>query len=145
MDGSVSQENGGIGSDDDPDGRSGTPSVLVVERNRSTRQLMWRALQSTYEVQVAVTYEEVRRHAQERAYDAVVASLYSFDLDAGVQLVEDLRATTPYTERPIIAVCHPSVEVASEQLREIGIDGVLQMPFGASDLRSILDRHLGSS
>jgi CheY-like chemotaxis protein len=141
------QENDGLGSnaDDEPDGRSSAPSVLVVERNRSTRQLMWRVLQPAYETQMAATYEELRRHAQDRAYDAVVMSLYSFDVDDGRQLLEDLRATTPYAERPIIAVCHPSVEAGSERLREDGFDDVLRMPFGESDLLSVLDRHLGPS
>jgi len=147
MDFPFSQENGGPGSDadDEPDGRSGTPSVLVVERNRSTRRLMWRVLQPAYETRMAATYEELRRHAQERAYDIVVVSLYSFDVDDGMQLLEDLRATTPYAERPVIAVCHPSVEVESEHLREDGFDDVLRMPFEQSELLSVLNRHLGSA
>jgi len=134
---------GGEGNDRGTGGPPEGPSVLVVERNRSIRQLMWRALRTTYEAQMAVTYEELRRHAREQTHDAVVMSLYPFDVGEARKLVEDLRASARYADCAIIAVCHPSVEVDAEQLRTEGVDEVLRMPFGASDLLSVLDRHLG--
>jgi DNA-binding response OmpR family regulator len=106
---------------------------------------MWRALRPTYEPQLAATYEDVRRHVQEQSFDAVVMSLYPFDVDEGIQVVEDVRAKAAHAECPIIAVCHPSVEAESESLRQAGFDDVVRMPFGQSELLAVLDRHLGAA
>jgi len=142
---SFSQTNSGPGSDADRggmDGRTDAPAVLIHEPNQSTRRLMGRALQPAYETEMTETYEELRRRAQERTFDAIVLGFYPFDVDDGLELVEALRARDRYDEQPIIAVCHPSVEADAELFREAGVNDTLRMPFGQSDLRAVLERHL---
>lgn len=121
---------------------SGEGSVLVIERNDSTRQLMKRALQPTYRVRTAVTYNQARRHAEEGRYDAVVLSVYHRDLDEGIELLEAFRATGAHASVPIILVGRPPLGRDEEALRDAGFDDVLRMPFTQSDLLAILDRHV---
>jgi DNA-binding response OmpR family regulator len=133
---------------DAPDGgfrdrsSAGGKSVLAIERNESTRQLMTRALRSTYRVRAAVSYDQGRRYAEAGRYDAVILSVYHRDLDEGIELLGAIRATEDHTAVPVILVGRPPLGRDEEALRDAGFDDVLRMPFTQSDLLAILDRHV---
>lgn len=131
---------GGFG----PNDGWGGPSVLVIERSASTRELMWSVLRSEYQVQTAATYEEGLRRARAEAYVGIVMSLYPQEEGRGGEMLAALRDTDAHEAASIIAVCGPSLGRDRVSLLSDGFDDVLRMPFTQSDLLTVLDRMVGS-
>lgn len=126
-----------------PNPSPAAPSVLVVESVRSTRELMALVLQRHYRTQTAATYEQALRRARSSAFDAVLMSVNLRGVQAGVEMIEDVRALDAYAEVPIIVVVGPSLDGETERLAAAGGDGFLRMPFVRSDLLAVLREHLG--
>lgn len=128
--------------------QSGSPfggrSVLLVEQNQSTRELMGRVLGSTYQVQVVATYEEaIERVRAQSHYDGVVVGLYPRDEKQGKEVLREIRAVDAHATTPVVAVCGPSYERSAEALLDEGFDEALRMPFSQSELLAVVDGIVG--
>jgi two-component system cell cycle response regulator DivK len=116
--------------------------VLVVESIRSTRELMALVLQRHYRTQTAATYEQALRRVRSTQFDGILLSVNLRGVQAGVEMVQELRALDAYTDVPVIAVIGPSLDGDQERLAAAGSDGFLRMPFVRSDLLRVLREHL---
>lgn len=137
---------GGPGDEDGfRPGAPGAPAVLVIERTDATRRLIEQALRADYQVDAVGTYEQARRRAEENPYDGIVLSVYQRDVEAGIELMEALRAPDAAEGVPIILVCRPPLDRSEATLLDAGFDDVLRMPFAESELLDVVARHLPPS
>lgn len=125
-------------------GPSGGPAVLVVERTEATRRLMAQALRPDYRVDAVATYDQARRRAEETRYDGIVLSAYRQDVEAGVELMKDLRASAPPEEMSIILVGRSPLDRDPSSLLDAGFDDVIRMPFAKSTLLDVVGRHVSA-
>lgn len=123
-------------------GPSGVPSVLVIEQTEATRRLMEQALRPDYRVDAVATYEQARSHAAETRYDGIILSVYQRDVEMGIELMEDLRASPHSDDVPIIFVGRSPLDRDTSSLLDAGFDDVLRMPFAESELLDIMARQV---
>jgi len=123
-------------------GPSGGPAVLVIEQTEATRGLMAQALQPDYRVDAVATYDQARRRAEETRYRGIVLSVYRHDVEAGVELMENLRASARPGEVAVILVVRSSFDRDPSSLLDAGVDDVMRMPFAKSTLLDIVGRHV---
>lgn len=136
--GPAADDSGGLGAARSRD----APRLLVVESIQSTRELMGLVLERCYQTQTAATHEQALRRARGTPFDGVVVSVNLRGVEAGVELLEDLRAVEGYDSVPVIVMIGPSLDEARERLGRAGGDAFLQMPFVRAELFDILRRHL---
>jgi len=118
------------------------PKVLVIESVRSTRELMALVLQRHYRTQTAATYEQALRRVRSTQFDGILLSVNLRGVQAGIEMVQELRALDAYADVTVIAVIGPSLDEGQERLAAAGSDGFLRMPFVRSDLLGVLREHL---
>lgn len=118
------------------------PAVLVIERTEATRRLMAQALQPDYRVDAVATYDQARRRAAETGYDGIVLSVYRQDVEAGVELMKDFRASAPSEEVAVILVGRSSFDRDPSSLLKAGFDDVMRMPFAKSTLLDVVGRQV---
>lgn len=134
---------GGTGDENgSQNGPPGGPAVLVIEQTEATRRLMAQALRPDYRVDTVATYDQARRRAAETRYDGIVLSVYRQDVEAGIELGKDLRASVPSEDISVILVGRSSLDRASSSLLDAGFDDVMRMPFAKSDLLDVVGRHV---
>lgn len=118
------------------------PSVLVVEKVQSTRELMGVVLEQQYRAQTAATYEQALRRARATRFDGVVVSVNLRGTQAGIDLLEEFRSLDAYENVPIIVIIGPTLDVERERLAEAGADDFLRMPFVRSELIRVVGDHV---
>lgn len=123
-------------------GPSGGPAVLVIEQTEATRGLMAQALQPDYRVDAVATYDQARRRAEETRYRGIVLSVHRHDVEAGVELMKNLRASARPGEVAVILVVRSSFDRDSSSLLDAGFDDVMRMPFAKSTLLDVVGRHV---
>jgi DNA-binding response OmpR family regulator len=123
-------------------GPSGGPAVLVIEQTEATRGLMAQALEPDYRVDAVATYDQARRRAEETRYDGIVLSVYRHDVEAGVELMKNLRASARPGEVAVVLVVRSSFDRDSSSLLDAGFDDVMRMPFAKSALLDVVGRHV---
>lgn len=118
------------------------PTVLLVDDDPETQQLIRLVLRRRCEVLMASSVAEAR--CQLAAHLGEVRMIF-IDLmlakpDDGLALTRQLRRTVPWRRIPIVAeTAHADYRLAA--LRA-GCDEFLAKPFYAKDLHSIVDRYL---
>lgn len=141
---SSSEQNGGENSANEfkSGASSGAPTILLVERNQSTRDVIQHTLRSQYQIDAVTAYEEARHLAESEEYDGILLSVYHQALEQGVEMVNQLRLPDACADVPIIILARPLMEGGWDKLFDDGVDDVVQMPFSKSDLFEVLGRHL---
>jgi two-component system NtrC family response regulator len=118
--------------------------VLLVDDEEKILKTLGRALRDEgHQVTTASRAREAQRLLAEQSFDLLVIDYRMPDL-SGMDVVKELVATTPDSERPAIVMmtAHGSVESAVEAMK-LGAHDYLQKPFEVDELLVVVARALG--
>ena len=118
-------------------------SILLADDEEKILKTLGRALREDgHEVTTAANAREATRWLNERAFDLLVIDFLMPDR-TGLDVIRDLAATTPDTERPAIVMmtAHGSIESAVEAMK-LGASDYLQKPFEVDELLVLARRAL---
>ena len=110
-------------------------SILLADDEEKILKTLGRALRDDgHEVTTASNAREATRCLNERAFDLLVIDFLMPDR-TGLDVIRDLAASTPDTERPAIVMmtAHGSIESAVEAMK-LGACDYLQKPFEVDEL-----------
>jgi two-component system response regulator AtoC len=129
---------------------SGRGTLLLVDDEQKIRRVLGQALRAEgHEVLEAGGAREAQRTLAERAVDVLIIDNLMPDM-TGIDLIRELVASTPETERPqiLMMTAHATIESAIEAMK-LGALDFLQKPFEVDELlvvvRRALDHHRLSS
>lgn len=118
-------------------------SILLADDEEKILKTLGRALRDDgHEVTTAANAREASRHLNDRAFDLLVIDFLMPDR-TGLDVIRDLVASTPDTERPSIVMmtAHGSIESAVEAMK-LGARDYLQKPFEVDQLLVLARRAL---
>lgn len=118
-------------------------SILLADDEEKILKTLGRALRDDgHEVTTAANAREAARCLNERAFDLLVIDFLMPDR-TGLDVIRDLAAATPETERPAIVMmtAHGSIESAVEAMK-LGACDYLQKPFEVEQLLVLARRAL---
>lgn len=125
-----------------PEGRPRTrPTVLVVEDDPDTVDLLVDLLEDDAEVQAAGDGEAGVREARELSPDVILLDLYLPRLD-GFGVLEELRRDPHTAEIPVIFLSAQRDDLVRARGLHLGAADFVVKPFSAAELRARLDRVL---
>jgi CheY-like chemotaxis protein len=119
------------------------PSVLVVDDDADTRDLLCRFLESIgYKVFCAVSGREALAAVIDHTPDVIISDLNMPDMN-GVTLLETLRAYVRLQTVPLILWTGAADSLMLERAKKLGISAVLIKAHATLDeIRSAIDRAL---
>jgi two-component system response regulator AtoC len=118
-------------------------SILLADDEEKILKTLGRALRDDgHEVMTAPNAKEAARLLSERSFDLLVIDFLMPDR-TGLDVIRDLAANTPETERPAIVMmtAHGSIESAVEAMK-LGARDYLQKPFEVEELLVLARRAL---
>ena len=118
-------------------------SILLVDDERKILTALASTLRGEgHEVVTAASGREAQRLLGQRAFDLLVIDNLMPDL-TGLDVIRELTAGTPETERPqvLMMTAHATVESAIEAMK-LGALDYLQKPFDVDELLLVVDRAL---
>jgi len=118
-------------------------SILLADDEEKILKTLGRALRDDgHEVVTAGSAKEAARCLSERAFDLLVID-YLMPDRTGLDVIRDMVATTPESERPAIVMmtAHGSIESAVEAMK-LGARDYLQKPFEVEELLVLARRSL---
>jgi len=118
-------------------------SILLADDEEKILKTLGRALRDDgHEVVTAGNAREAARCLSERAFDLLVID-YLMPDRTGLDVIRDMAATTPESERPAIVMmtAHGSIESAVEAMK-LGARDYLQKPFEVEELLVLARRSL---
>jgi PAS domain S-box-containing protein len=118
------------------------PAVLVVEDDGETQDYMRAILGKRFEVLLAASGEEARRHLAERA-DAIRAILMDLSLkgeEDGLSLARSLRGHPKWKDVAVIATTAHAFPEDRDRALAAGCDAFLAKPFSREQLFETLER-----
>ena len=118
-------------------------TLLLVDDEQKIRRVLGQALKAEgHEVIEAAGAREAQRVLAERPVDVLIIDNLMPDM-TGLDLIKELVATTPETERPqiLMMTAHATVESAIEAMK-LGALDYLQKPFEIDELLVVVRRAL---
>src|SRR3954471_836151 len=118
-------------------------TLLLVDDEQKIRRVLGQALKEEgHEVLEAACARDAQRMLAERPVDVLIIDNLMPDM-TGLDLIKDLVATTPETERPqiLMMTAHATVESAIEAMK-LGALDFLQKPFEVDELLVVVRRAL---
>jgi two-component system response regulator AtoC len=118
-------------------------TVLLVDDEQKIRRVLGQALRAEgHEVVEASCAKEAKRMLAERAVDVLIIDNLMPDM-TGLDLIKELVASTPETERPqiLMMTAHATIESAIEAMK-LGALDFLQKPFEVDELLVVVRRAL---
>jgi len=127
-----------------PDALTFSGSILAVEDNPLTRELIAHQLGKQCDVDVVANPDEALALAQHQSFDVLVLDIHLSAGQNGVDLLHDLRALPDYDAVPAIALTAYALPADREQFLDEGFDYYLSKPFTKEELWTILQRATNS-
>jgi DNA-binding NtrC family response regulator len=118
-------------------------TVLLVDDEQKIRRVLGQALRAEgHDVLEAAGAREAQRVMAERPVDVLIIDNLMPDM-TGLDLIKELVATTPETERPqiLMMTAHATIESAIEAMK-LGALDFLQKPFEVDELLLVVSRAL---
>ena len=118
-------------------------TLLLVDDEQKIRRMLGQALRAEgHEVLEAASGREAQRILGERSVDVLIVDNLMPDM-TGLDLIRELVATTPETERPqiLMMTAHATIESAIEAMK-LGALDYLQKPFEVDELLVVVRRAL---
>ena len=115
-------------------------SVLVVEDNALTRELIDHHLHEHCDVKVAEGPEAALTLAHQHQFDVVMLDIHLSATANGVELLHDLRTLPAYKDIPAIALTAYALPADRDQFLEAGFDFHLSKPFTKEQLLDTLNQ-----
>ena len=113
------------------------PLVLAVEDDKDTQQYVRMVLSADYEILLASSAEEARRHLSEHpGIDVVLMDLALRDDEDGLMLASWLRTTSQWKDLPIIATTAQVLPEVRRAALDGGCDSFLTKPISPGTLRA---------
>lgn len=114
-------------------------TLLVVEDNRDTAELLRALLEDDYAITLAHSYDEALREAQGHAYD-----LFLFDINlgsgkTGSDLLHALRTQPEHAGTPAVACTAYALQGGTLGFSASGFDAYLRKPFEIDELMRTVD------
>src|SRR3954468_19469746 len=122
---------------------TGGGTLLLVDDEQKIRRVLGQALRAEgHEVLEAAGAGEARRLLSERAIDVLIVDNLMPDM-TGLDLIKELVASTPESERPqiLMMTAHATIESAIEAMK-LGALDFLQKPFEVDELLVVVRRAL---
>lgn len=126
-------------STDAPDVPSFEGSVLVVEDNALTRELIHHHLSAHCDAEVVANPEEALVLATENQFDVVVLDIHLSASANGIELLHRLRTMSGYTHTPAVALTAYAMPSDRDQFLDAGFDFHLSKPFTKDQLVDTLN------
>ena len=121
----------------------GRGTLLLVDDEQKIRRVLGQALRAEgHDVLEAAGAREAQRMLAERAVDVLIIDNLMPDM-TGLDLIKELVASTPETERPqiLMMTAHATIESAIEAMK-LGALDFLQKPFEVDELLVVVRRAL---
>ncbi len=115
------------------------PSILIVEDNDATRQMLKRMLEPHYAVGLASNPAEALTCASERLFDLLLLDISLGDRQTGLELLNGIRRAPSYRRVPAVACTAYALPGLSDRLLELGFDGYIAKPFSRQVLLETIE------
>lgn len=116
------------------------PRILIVEDHAETGLLMQYALRERYRTEVAASARGALQQAAATIYDGFLIDISLRSKRNGIDVLEALRARTPYRHASMVAVTAHALPGDRERFLSAGFDGYVSKPFTADELRATVHR-----
>lgn len=127
-----------------PQARLSDATILVVEDNNETRQLVKIFLQATDGIVGASSGAEALQYLRDRAFDGVLLDINLGEEQTGLELIDAIREMNGYRDLPIVAFTAYALPGDEERFLNAGFDGYVQKPFTKRQLLHTLNQALMS-
>jgi CheY-like chemotaxis protein/two-component sensor histidine kinase len=117
-----------------------TGSVLAVEDNPLTRELIAHQLGEHCTAEVVAGPDEALSRAQQQTFDVLILDIHLSAGQNGVELLHDLRALPEYECVPAVALTAYALPADREQFLDEGFDFYLSKPFTREELYETIER-----
>jgi CheY-like chemotaxis protein len=115
------------------------PTVLVVEDDRMSQELLVAILRERYEVVLAANGAEMwQRLSEEGTIGAVVMDLALSGLPDGIELTRSLRTSDRWGDIPIVVLTSHADEEQRRAAIEAGCDRFVAKPYAPAHVMSIV-------
>ncbi len=131
-------------ADTSPEALIFSGSILVVEDNPLTRELIAHQLGSQCDVDVVAGPDEALALARDQTFDVLILDIHLSAGQNGVDLLHDLRALSDYESVPAIALTAYALPADREQFLDEGFDYYLSKPFTKEELFDTVRRATNS-
>jgi len=114
--------------------------ILVVEDDPHIQLLLRHLLRSSYHLDVAVTFSEALRIADQQAFDLFLIDLNLGPGPTGIDLLEALRAIPTHRTTPAVSCTAYTIgdNEDRERFLSFGFDAYLEKPFRSEQLRALI-------
>ncbi|MCX6156728.1 MAG: response regulator [Ignavibacteriae bacterium] len=113
-------------------------SILVVEDEFVSRQLICKILRSNFEVEAVETAEECFNRVSEKEYSLIFMDINLGHGISGLEAVKLLRSNNQHAKIPIVATTAFTMPGDKEEFLDAGCSDYLSKPFTKEKLLNIL-------
>lgn len=114
---------------------SATTKLLLIEDSRAISDPLAQALQTTYQIDLAITAEQGLKRAEAEAYEIIILELHLPDR-SGLAVCEELRNRGIIA--PVLVISTDSHVLTKIKLLDAGADDYLTKPFSLGELKARL-------
>lgn len=117
-------------------------SILVVEDDFETQQMMKDILRNEYCVLIAKSAREAMDVLENSQVDLVLMDMMLHESESGLELTRRIRHRWPQQRLPIIALTAHAFKAQGASCIAAGCDDYVTKPFHIVELRQLLRRHI---
>jgi PAS domain S-box-containing protein len=119
-------------------------TILVVEDNADTRQLVRLFLKAASQVESAASGQEALDHLAEGSFDGILLDINLGEEQTGLELIKIIREMEGYQSVPIVAFTAYALPGDAERFLKAGFDSYVRKPFTKRQLLRTLNSVLAS-
>lgn len=119
-------------------------TILVVEDNDDTRQLVQIFLKAADRVVGVASSAEALQSLEDEVFDGVLLDINLGEERTGLELIDEIRTISDYQNVPIVAFTAYALPGDEERFMQAGFDGYVQKPFTKRQLLRTLNQVLAS-
>jgi CheY-like chemotaxis protein len=119
-------------------------TILVVEDNDETRQLVRIFLKAADRVVGVASSAEALQSLEDEVFDGVLLDINLGEERTGLELIDEIRTISDYQNVPIVAFTAYALPGDEERFMQAGFDGYVQKPFTKRQLLRTLNQVLAS-